>query len=32
MSAVAEAGIDAGSAEGRIPVLDIGPYLAGEPV
>jgi len=31
MSAVAEARIDASSAEGRIPVLDIGPYLAGEP-
>jgi isopenicillin N synthase-like dioxygenase len=31
MSAVAEARIDAGSAQGRIPVLDIGPFLAGEP-
>ncbi len=31
MSTVAEALINARSAEGRIPVLDIGPYLAGEP-
>jgi isopenicillin N synthase-like dioxygenase len=31
MSQLAEARIAAGSAEGRIPVLDVGPYLAGEP-
>src|SRR6266851_9345752 len=31
MSAVAEARIDASSAQGRIPVLDIGPFLAGAP-
>ncbi len=31
MSALAEARGDAGLSEGRIPVLDIGPYLAGVP-
>jgi isopenicillin N synthase-like dioxygenase len=31
MSTAAAARIDTGSAQGRIPVLDIGPFLAGEP-
>ncbi len=31
MSPALETRIDASSAEGRIPVLDVGPYLAGEP-
>jgi isopenicillin N synthase-like dioxygenase len=31
MSAAAAAQVDAGPAQGRIPVVDIGPFLAGEP-